>query len=166
MAKKMNSKGRSNKETFVMLRHDIYKSLAWKSLDTVARCVWLEIMYRYNGINNGEISLSCSEAAALTNVSKNTASLAFNRLIEAGFIRIALNSCFNMKQRRARRWRLTQVACQKNPASKEWKAYSAKLEKEKHGLTTVTKQYHIEDDHYLDNSDSPIQDTNDGYFDK
>ena len=68
------------KGTFVMVRHDIMKSPAGRSLSSNARCVWREIMFRYKGDNNGDIPLSCRETAELLGIGKSTAYRAFAEL--------------------------------------------------------------------------------------
>ena len=52
MGSYQKAKGRS-KGQFVCLRHDIMKSKAWRSLSPSARCLWTEIVFRFNGRNNG-----------------------------------------------------------------------------------------------------------------
>ncbi len=117
------NKGRSKGHSFVMLRHDVMDSLAWRSLSPNARCVWLEIMRRYNGINNGEMPLSCREAAELCSISKNTASRAFTELQEKGFIKISRYAGFKNKHRVSTRWIVTHERCDDKPPTNEWKSY-------------------------------------------
>ena len=107
-----------------MLRHDIMDSPAYRATSPVARSVYLEIKRRFNGHNNGEIPLSCREAAELCNVGKNTAAKAFEELRQKGFIQIATEAGFNMKGgRRSRRWRLTDRDCNGQPASADWRKW-------------------------------------------
>lgn len=116
------AKGRS-KATFVMLRHDIMKSSAWRSLSPNARTLWTEIALRYNGHNNGDIPLSCREAADLCNIGKNTAARAFDELEERGFIKIGGWAGFQNKYRMATRWILTHEGHDAKPPSNEWRNY-------------------------------------------
>ena len=99
------------------------KSEAWQSLSTVERALWIEIMLRFTGYNNGRISLSCREAAGRLRVSKNTTALAFQTLIETGFIQITAHSGFNMKQRFSRRWAVTHLPIEMGHATNEWKKF-------------------------------------------
>lgn len=145
MARKFNATGRSTKTPFIMLRHDIFNSHAWQSLNAVGRCVWLHIVSRYNGINNGNIPLSCLEAGKFLGVSKNTANNAFKKLIEAGFIKVAIPSSFNMKMRRATRWTLTHERVNDKPPTNEWKARSKELSKSEHGHVSALSQSHNRD---------------------
>lgn len=114
------SKGRS-KGRFVTVRHDMMQSPAWQSLSTNARCVWLEIMRRYNGKNNGSIPLSCREAADLCNISKATAKRAFDELETKGFIKVHLYSTFTNKYKTSRRWIVTHESFDKKPPTNEWR---------------------------------------------
>ena len=120
------AKGRS-KSTFVMLRHDIMKSAAWRSLSPNAKCVWLEIMFRYKGDNNGDISLSCREAAEFLGIGKNTAHRAFIELEDRGFIKVGVIAGFNNKQRMATRWIVTHENHNGKSPTNEWRQYEAKI---------------------------------------
>lgn len=122
MSKYAKNKGRSGPK-FVMLRHDIMDSLAYRSLDAVARCVLHEIARRYNGNNNGQIPLSCREAAELVNISKDTASRAFKKLITAGFIKEHEDNYLNVINRKSRRWAITYEQCDESLATNEWRKF-------------------------------------------
>lgn len=104
-----------------MLRFDMFDSPAWRHLPSEAQALWLHIRRRYNGTNNGEIPLSCREAAELLNISKNTASRAFERLIEHGFIKIGEDSDFRLKLRKSRRWIMTHEAYASRGPTNEWR---------------------------------------------
>lgn len=121
MSKYPKAKGRSNNQTFIMLRHDLFDSPAWFSLSCKARVAWTEIMRRYNGTNNGEISLSCRELAVRAKIGKGTAKKAFDELIEAGFIKIGRDSNFTYKMKEARRWIVTHMHYQDMKPTNEWR---------------------------------------------
>ena len=110
---------------FFIVPHVILKSPAWLSCGLAARSVWLLLMMRTNGKNNGMISLSCREAAEHCNISKNTAARAFDELIERGLIHIAKDSGFDYKQKKARLWRITHLKDDRNghASTDEWKRY-------------------------------------------
>jgi hypothetical protein len=130
MARKVNAKGRNKSQSFVMLRHDIMDSSAWLSLSPVARCVWTEVVRRYNGANNGNIPLSCREVSERLRISKDTAGRAFDDLMERGFITIAVDSAFRVKLKKSRRWRLTHLYadynCDEKTPTNEWKKWKNK----------------------------------------
>lgn len=124
----VDRKGRSKKVgNFVMLREDIMKSPAWRSLSAVARCIWIEISRRYKGPDisrENEIPLSVREAAMLVNVGKTQAAEAFRELADRGFIRLAVAAGFNQKTgRRSRRWTLTHQPKNGQPPTNDWRDY-------------------------------------------
>lgn len=100
-----SKKGRGG-GNFAMLPHYLLKSPAWRALDTNARALYLELLVRFNGHNNGSIGLGTREAADSLNVKKDTARRAFNALEEHGFIAVAQTSTFGQK-RLSREWLLT-----------------------------------------------------------
>jgi HTH domain len=89
MTKRHNRTGRSTGIfRYVALTHWMMRTEAWRSLDCVARCAYLELAMRYAGpgSNNGRLPYSLREMAEALNVSKMTALRAFHRLQECGFI--------------------------------------------------------------------------------
>jgi hypothetical protein len=84
---------------------------AWKDLTPAERCVYIEIELRFNGANNGQISLSGREAAAGCRISKDTAYKAFDSLIEHGFICCRTPGGFNRNSCLATEWWLTRAPC-------------------------------------------------------
>lgn len=121
MGKYSKNKGRGKSHSFVMLRFDMMDSAAWRRLSPNARCVWMEIVRRYNGFNNGDIPLSCREAAELCNISKNTAGRAFQELQDKGFVKIGQYAGFKNKHRVSTRWEITHERCDDKPPTNEWK---------------------------------------------
>jgi len=83
---------------------------AWRSLDCVARCAYIEMAARYagRGSNNGRLPYSLREMAEALNVSKMTALRAFHKLQERGFIVETKHGAFSLKLRHATEWRLTE----------------------------------------------------------
>lgn len=127
---KVNSTGR-NKDRYVLLTHSMMDSPAFQSLSSNAIALFLHIQRRYNGFNNGHISLSVREAAENRGISKDTAGKAFNELTEKGFIRVAESSCFTMKQKTARRWELTNQPLKQGVApSNDWRTWNSNKRKE------------------------------------
>jgi len=114
------AKGRTP-SNFIMLRHDIIDSPAWQSLHPEAIGIWILLARRYNGNNNGEIPLSCREAARSLHISKDTAGKYFNQLIDAGLVIVTENSGFNRKNRTSRRFALTHQPLGNNPPTNSWK---------------------------------------------
>lgn len=119
--KYQRNKGRGKGHSFIMLRHDMIDSAAWRSLSCNARCVWLEVVRRYNGYNNGSIPMSCREAGKLCGFSQNTAGRAFKELEDAGFLKVGIYAGFRNKHRVSTRWVLTHERLDDKKPSNEWK---------------------------------------------
>ena len=69
------------------LYHWFLKGDAWRSLSPNARAIYVEIVERYNGTNNGRISFSIREGADLLHIGKNAAAKGFTRASRARFHR-------------------------------------------------------------------------------
>jgi DNA-binding transcriptional MocR family regulator len=111
MTKRHNRTGRSTgTDRYLALRHWMMRTDAWRSLDCVARCAYIEMAARYAGpgSNNGRLPYSLREMAQALNVSKMTALRAFQKLQERGFIVETKRGAFSLKFRHATEWRLTE----------------------------------------------------------
>lgn len=111
---KADRRGRSKGEPrHVRLYHTLMKTDAWRELDCVARCAYVELASRYGGpgSNNGRIPYSSREMAAALKVSKATAWRAVQRLQEVGFVVEMKRGSFSLKQQHASEWRLTEFGC-------------------------------------------------------
>jgi len=115
MSKKRYKNGRNKNHTFVQLFHYMLASSAWNELTPAQRSVFV-VADRYNGTNNGFISLSSREAAEGAGVNKDTASRALRVLAEFGFIECAQPSNFNCKVKKATEWRLAVYSCDRHRA--------------------------------------------------
>ena len=119
--RRVDATGRSIGPTrFLKLEHWILKTPAWQSLPSASRALYVEIAQRYNGGNNGEISMSVREAAHLIHVAKDTATKSFHELEAKGFIQRNLCGSFNWKLRHATTWILTEHAVLDKDATKEF----------------------------------------------
>lgn len=119
--RKADSKGRSKNEgRFLKLEYYLLQSSAWKSLKSVRRAIYIELAQRFNGSNNGEISMSVREAAYGAHCSKDTASEAFHELEGKGFIKRNLCGSFDFKLRHATTWILTQHPYKEQVPTKEF----------------------------------------------
>tara|TARA_A100001015_G_C15021480_1_gene728204 strand:- start:387 stop:800 length:414 start_codon:yes stop_codon:yes gene_type:complete len=104
--------------------YSVWDSDAMKDCDAIAKSVFIEFLRRYNGFNNGEISMSVRELSKNLSISIGTANKKIHRLIKVGLIRITKNSGFNVKGRLAREFEITFHPCNKMPAKntfKQWK---------------------------------------------
>jgi DNA-binding transcriptional regulator YhcF (GntR family) len=106
------NKSKDRSPRHVRLHHYLMQTPAWQSLDTVARCIYIEIATRYAGLgsNNGRISYSVREAADHLHVGKSTAMRALDQLQDRGFVVCEQRGAFSLKKRHATEWRLTEFA--------------------------------------------------------
>jgi ribosomal protein S5 len=109
----------------VRLHHHLMQTQAWRSLDAVARAVYIELAALYCGNNNGRIGFSARQAARAIRVSKDSAARAMVRLQERGFIVAITKGRFD-RQHHATRWRLTEFKCDLTgqAATKDFEAWS------------------------------------------
>ena len=102
---------------------------AWRALNPACRALYLELVRRYNGHNNGEISLSVREAARLLHIAKDTATKALKELEDKGFIKRNVCGSFNWKLKHATTWILTEHDLGDEPATKEFASWRAERKK-------------------------------------
>lgn len=107
MARK-NLKRAGGAKHWVQLEHYLLDCLAWRTLSANAKIAYIELKRRYNGRNNGMISLSSREAGNAIGSSHHTGARALLELTEHGFIEIAEESDFNRKVHIARTYLLTE----------------------------------------------------------
>ena len=124
--RRFDATGRSIGATrFLKLEHWLFKTAAWRSLMPASRALYIEIAQRYNGSNNGEMSLSVREAAPLIHVAKDTATKSFHELEAKGFIRRNVCGSFNWKRRHATTWILTEHSFLDENATKEFARWAS-----------------------------------------
>jgi hypothetical protein len=140
-------RGRTDKTArHVRLYHLMLKSRAWKSLDAVARALYVEISARYAGpgSNNGRIPYSVREGAIALRVGKTKSATALQALQDRGFIVAKKRGGFNRKDRHATEWRLTEFNCDVTGAlpTREYESWSPNPEIQRlgaHGRTDGTE---------------------------
>jgi hypothetical protein len=98
------------------------RSLAFRSLSGAALKVFIELRTRFNGGNNGELSLSLDEAAHLLGIGKGTAQRAFAELADKGFI--AMTKKGQWYGRRATTWRVTDKGWNGDLPTYAWKRWT------------------------------------------
>jgi len=101
---------RKGKSKFLMIEGYVMRSPAFRALSPNDKAAYLELKWRYDGLNNGRIGLGCRELAEALQSSKDTARRALDSLMEKGFITKAKASGFNVKNRTATEWRLTEYS--------------------------------------------------------
>ncbi len=94
---------------FVGIETGMMGSPAWRHLEGDSVKLLLDIMSRtkHDGSNNGEVSYSTREAAALLRGTKNTAAKRFQQLVAHGFLVETQKGAFSVKCRLATTWRVT-----------------------------------------------------------
>jgi len=118
--KRLRGYGNSSGDRFVKLPFWLLNSEAWKRLSLPGRCLLVELLKRYNGFNNGDISFSHREAARILKVGKNTATKLFWQLERLGFIKTRQRGSFDWKIRHATTWKLTMHPCDGCDATKDF----------------------------------------------
>jgi len=116
---KVNAKGRNGFERFVPVPHRMIESEAWRSLSPPAIKVWMQLRSRYNGSNNGALSLSYADAGNLLGLGRSTIKKAFDELEEKGFIELI--KLGHWHGRKATEWRVTDEGFKGKPATQEWR---------------------------------------------
>lgn len=96
---------------FLMLEGYLIRSAAWQHCTPNDKAIYLELKWRYDGLNNGRIGFGCREAGESIGVSKDTAQRSLDSLEAKGFIVKKRASGFNMKSRLATEWLLTEYGC-------------------------------------------------------
>ena len=149
---KPNAKGRNEKsnERFVQLTDSILRSPAYRSLSVNARALLVELIWLFDGSNNGALWLSVRCAAArIGRIDTKAVANAFTELVEVGFIALTKGSYFSIKASdtsRARCWRLTWIYdyANKKPATFDFKTFvpkagSASAKRMENGLLLLKK---------------------------
>ena len=91
---------RKGGEKFLAIFRHTYRTDAWRALKPADRVLYLVLLMRYDGFNNGRITLSQRDAATDMNVAnRKTVAASFRALEEHGFIKTVVPSGFNRKDR-------------------------------------------------------------------
>lgn len=126
--------GRSKQKSegqYLPLPYALLRSEAWRSLSGAAVRLWLELHTRFNGSNNGTLTLSYAEAGEALGMGKATVQRAYKELVEHGFL--VLEKEGNWYHRKTREWRLTTKPTQRAKGrelpSNEWRYFRAEKRK-------------------------------------
>ncbi len=111
MANKQDTRGRSKFEQHIRLTHFMLRTAAWRSLTPAQRAVYIELLLRYTGFNNGRIAAPLRNIAVACRINKDTAGEALKVLEQRGFIECVTPGAFSRKVRHAGEWRLTDRKC-------------------------------------------------------
>jgi hypothetical protein len=107
-------------EIHVRLYRWMMNTPAWQSLRVGPRALLVELYNLYDGTNNGRMFLSVRDAATRLNVSPNTVSLWFRKLIDVGFIKVGQRGAFRLKVRHATSWILTEFPVREELPTKDF----------------------------------------------
>jgi hypothetical protein len=99
--------------------YDMAASIAWLSLSSAAAKVYVELRRRYNGGNDGDLSLSLDEAARLLHLGKATVARTFTELEVKGFIVTMARGRWYGRQ--ATTYAVTDRPMGKNPPTNAWR---------------------------------------------
>ena len=105
------------------------QSSAWRSLSGSALKVLIELHCRFNGGNNGRLTLGWDEAARLLGIGKATVQRALDELIEKGFVR--RTKAGHWYGRQATEWAVTDRGINGSPPTNEWRNWAQTVEPEK-----------------------------------
>jgi DNA-binding transcriptional MocR family regulator len=120
--RKVDATGRSKGDgQFIPIPHMMANSPAFRSLSGPALKIWVELRSRFNGYNNGKLSLSLNAAATLLGMSKSTAARAFEELETKGFIILRLQG--HWYGRRASEWIVTDQKYGDRPSTRNWERW-------------------------------------------
>ena len=123
--RKSNVTGRNDGDgQYLPISYVMAHSTAFRALTGGALKVWVELRSRYNGSNNGRVSLSLREAASLLGMSQSTAQRGFRELEQKGFIKC--RSRGSWYGRRAAEFILTDRSFDGHPPTRDWQRWSAK----------------------------------------
>ena len=122
------------RDKFIMIRRWMYESAAYRSLSSVARDLLNELIYRFNGQNNGYVGLSHRQALERIGTKSNRAITdAFRELQTKGFIRPRAIGSFNLKSRHSTEWILTHLDYGGRELTKEFMRWHPPDEKKSRG---------------------------------
>lgn len=96
-------------------------SPSFKDLKPMEVRILIELKKRFNGSNNGEISLSCREAAEICKCSKDTSTKAIHGLVRHGFIKYRKKGVFT--NRMASTFVLTFEKVNGRQETNDWKVW-------------------------------------------
>lgn len=118
--RRVDATGRSKGDgQYAPLPYALLQSPVWRALGGAAVKVWLELRSRFNGGNNGRLTLSLEEAAPLLRLGKATVLRAFNELVEAGLVVQTRRG--RWYGRLASEWAVTDRGTDSAPPSNAWR---------------------------------------------
>ncbi len=119
----IDKKGRSKTNgQFVPIPHAMAQSPAWRSLRGNSIKVYVELRRRFNGGNNGQLTLSLDEGADLLGISKATVMRALQELEKKGFVVMTKRGFWY--GRRASEYAVTDRSLNGHPPTNAWRKWT------------------------------------------
>lgn len=110
---------------FTPIYHHILKSPAFRALTPKARCLLLELQYREFPNRNGRIGFSENDAAKSLGCAPNTASKAFQELIDKGFVERSFDGDYTRGL--ASEWILTYLPYKGREPTNDWRNWKSEI---------------------------------------
>jgi hypothetical protein len=139
-----NAKGRNDTEQYFKIPYAMARSPAFRSLGGAALKVWIELRSRYNGRNNGDLSLSLDEGARLLSIGKATVQRAFSELESKGFIKLTKRG--QWYGRMATTWAVTDRPYKGTLATRDWNNWKPETPKKKKTAFRFPSDTYLYDD--------------------
>jgi hypothetical protein len=115
---------------FVAVPLAILDAPAWRSMDFIARAIWIELRrkLRNDGLNNGKIYLACRKAAKALGANKDTIARRFAELEHYGFLRKTTEGFLGVDGRGiAPHYRFTDLPYGTHPATRDYEKWTGEL---------------------------------------
>jgi hypothetical protein len=114
-------------ETYVRLFNGMMDTSAWLAMSLGARCLYIEIkrQCRTDNGNNGKLFLSQRDAQkALGTSNRRFIARWYRELQHYGFIVLTRRGFFGVGNRMAAQWRLTELPCNDEPPTRDYKRWN------------------------------------------
>lgn len=111
----------TKKDRFVALPFNLIDSIAWQHLTSADKAVFITLKRRFNGANNGKISLSVREIIACNKMNINTASKSLKHLQQKGFITLTQPGYWGSHM--ASTWKINTEKMNGYKPTNEWKEW-------------------------------------------
>ena len=138
--RRIDATGRSKGEgQYFVIPYSMAHSTAFRSLSGPALRIFIEIRCRFNGGNNGHLSLSWNDGADKLSISKTTVGRAFKELEAKGFLKLRKRG--HWYGRLAAEYIVTDCQYDGNPPTRDWERWRPPLKPEKRNtVPTRTRQ--------------------------
>ncbi len=105
---------------YLALDKPLFRSAAYRDLSQTARCLLNELIFSFNGSNNGDVWVSYADAIKDQRVGRSTLARAFDDLESHGFIKKNMPGGYATNGGKATTWILTMEDFGKSLATREY----------------------------------------------